>query len=244
MRLTAGAVPAAPGEVERTRVAPALAWLGSLTVFVTLKFVLPADFVVLGWSACSTALAFAALASGRRILLDQAITGVGPVVFRGLMFNVYETRLSALGSSPGVGLVGAAVILLLALPALLRLRDSDVQGDALRRMWRRPDRIFFFAAVTLVTVVLAYLLPGVSMTLAWGVEAAAIFAFGLALRERTFRLTALGLLVVCVLKIGAYDVWNFADAVTRILTLVALGVILLGVSFLYGRFRERVRELL
>jgi hypothetical protein len=244
MRLTAGAVPAAPGEVERTRVAPALAWLGSLTVFVTLKFVLPADFVVLGWSACSTALAFAALASGRRILLDQAITGVGPVVFRGLMFNVYETRLSALGSSPGVGLVGAAVILLLALPALLRLRDSDVQGDALRKMWRRPDRIFFFAAVTLVTVVLAYLLPGVSMTLAWGVEAAAIFAFGLALRERTFRLTALGLLVVCVLKIGAYDVWNFADAVTRILTLVALGVILLGVSFLYGRFRERVRELL
>jgi divalent metal cation (Fe/Co/Zn/Cd) transporter len=55
---------------------------------------------------------------------------------------------------------------------------------------------------------------------------------------------AIGLLLVCVLKVLAYDVWHFDNALARIVTLVAIGLILLSVSFLYGRYREKIQELL
>jgi hypothetical protein len=228
---------------RRMSIAALLAWLASLTAFVILKFVLPADFVVLGWAVCSTALAAAAFTFKRRVFLDQAIVGVAPVVFRGLLYNVYETHIGSLGSQPGIGLVGASAVLLAALPFLMPLRDRERKGSPFQRLWYRPEQVFFFAAFTLVTVVLAYLLPGVSMTMAWGVEAAIVIAFALLLGERSFRLTGLGLLVICVAKIGVYDVWHF-NPLSRVLTLMAVGAILLGVSFLYGKMRERIRGLL
>jgi uncharacterized membrane protein len=82
------------------------------------------------------------------------------------------------------------------------------------------------------------------MTLAWGLEATAIFVMALAIGERSFRLSGVGLLLVCALKIVGYDVWHFSDTISRIVTLTAVGAILLGVSFLYGRYRDRIRELL
>jgi hypothetical protein len=242
-RLRAAEAGAAVPKTGARSVATLLAWLASVTVFVILKFVLPPDFVVLGWAVCSTALAAAAFLARRDVFLGQAIVGVAPVVYRGLLYNVYETHIGSLGSQPGIGLVGASAVLLGALPFLIRLRDREHKGSPLQRLWHRPEQVFFFAAFTLVTVVLAYLLPGVSMTMAWGVEAAVIIAFALVLGERSFRLTGLGLLVVCVAKIGAYDVWHF-DPLSRVLTLMAMGAILLGVSFLYGKMRERIRGLL
>ena len=96
----------------------------------------------------------------------------------------------------------------------------------------------------LLAVLFAYLLPGVSMTLAWGVEAAAIIVLALAIGERSFRLSAIGLLLACVVKGLAYDVWHFDNTLARIVTLIAIGLILLSVSFIYGRYREKIHKLL
>jgi uncharacterized membrane protein len=82
------------------------------------------------------------------------------------------------------------------------------------------------------------------MTLSWGVLAVTIFSGALAIGERSFRLAGLGLLLICVAKIIVFDAWNFNDTNARYLTLILMGAILLTVSFLYGRFRDKVRELL
>jgi uncharacterized membrane protein len=75
------------------------------------------------------------------------------------------------------------------------------------------------------------------------VEAVAIFLFALAVGQRSYRLSGLGLLLLCVGKIVVIDVWGLHPR-DRYLTFIVLGVALLGVSFLYTRFRETIRQYL
>src|SRR5438034_10909000 len=66
---------------------------------------------------------------------------------------------------------------------------------------RRPEQVFFFIAVTLPTVLLALEMRHGMVTLSWGVEGVAVFLLALRLGERSFRLSGLGLLLLCVGKI-------------------------------------------
>ena len=80
-------------------------------------------------------------------------------------------------------------------------------------------------------------------TVAWGAESVAVFLFALAVKERTFRLSALTLLLICVVKIVTVDVWGLTPR-DRYLTFIALGAALLAVSFLYTRYKEVLRAYL
>jgi uncharacterized membrane protein len=70
-----------------------------------------------------------------------------------------------------------------------------------------------------------------------------LLALGFAFRDRWLRLQGLGLFLVCVLKLFLYDLRNL-DTPYRILSFIALGLILLGVSWIYTRFREQLQKLL
>ena len=66
---------------------------------------------------------------------------------------------------------------------------------------------------------------------------------GFVLRDRLPRLQGLALLLLCILKLFFYDLRNL-DTPYRILSFIMLGLILLGVSWTYSRFREQVRRIL
>jgi len=81
------------------------------------------------------------------------------------------------------------------------------------------------------------------VTLSWGVEGVAVFLLALWLSERSFRLSGLGLLLLCVGKIIVVDVWRLNPR-DRYLTFIVLGIALLLVSYLYTRNRETLRQYL
>jgi hypothetical protein len=97
------------------------------------------------------------------------------------------------------------------------------------------------------TVLLAALLYGrVSgglFTVALGLEGLALLGAGFPLRERILRLQGLALLLACILKLFVYDLRNL-ETMYRILSFIALGLIMLSVSWIYTRFREHIRRLL
>lgn len=95
----------------------------------------------------------------------------------------------------------------------------------------------------MVTALIARDVTQGRVTMAWGVEAVLVFSFALLVGERSFRLTGLGLLLLCVGKILLLDVWrqNKSD---RFTTFIILGVALLLVSFLYTRYSEAIRRYL
>ena len=80
-------------------------------------------------------------------------------------------------------------------------------------------------------------------TTAWAVEALALLAVGFPLRDRIQRLTGLALFMICVLKLFLYDLREL-ETVNRILSFLVLGLILVGVSWVYTRFCDRLQRYL
>ena len=226
-------------------------WLGTVTVASLMRFELPADWVAGGWAALAFALLAIAWRSGRRVFLHQSLLVVFGVLFRTVLHNFYERSYFPAPMWEGRWVtVGATVALLLAsLPITFQLRrkGEDSEEIGIRRLvqglGRRPEQIFFFIATGLLTVLLALEMRHGMVTLSWGVEGVAVFLLALWLGERSFRLTGLALLLLCVGKILFADVWRL-NARDRYVTFIALGAALLLVSFLYTRNREALRRYL
>ena len=98
-------------------------------------------------------------------------------------------------------------------------------------------------AAGLLTLLLIDEVRPTLVTLAWGLEGAALLALGFPFRERVLRLSGLALLLLCVLKLFAIDL-NELEALARILSFVVLGLVLLAVSWAYTRYREQIRKFL
>jgi len=227
-------------------------WLGVLTVGSLMRFELEADWVAAGWAALALVVLALAWRSGRRVFLYQALLFVLGVLFRTMLHNFYQRSYFPAPVWDSRWLcVGAVVALLfLSLPILFKLRNK-VAADAsesrfvffLKAMTRRPEQVFFFIGLILMTVLLAVEMRHGMVTLSWGIEGVAIFLIALWLGERSFRLSGLGLLLLCVGRILTIDVWH-VNARDRYLTFMVLGTALLAVSFLYTRNREKLRHYL
>jgi uncharacterized membrane protein len=68
-----------------------------------------------------------------------------------------------------------------------------------------------------------------------------LMGFGIWRRDRTLRIFAIVLFGLTILKIFLYDL-SFLETVYRIVSFIALGVILLAVSYLYQRYRAIIFE--
>jgi uncharacterized membrane protein len=74
-------------------------------------------------------------------------------------------------------------------------------------------------------------------------EGVALLASGFPLRDRVLRLSGLALLLACILKLFVWDLRHL-ETLPRILSFLVLGLLLVAVSWIYTRFRERVQRYL
>jgi uncharacterized membrane protein len=107
----------------------------------------------------------------------------------------------------------------------------------------RPEQWLFFAPVVLVTLMIAVKMNPGMVTLSWGLEGVLVILLGLSVSERSYRITGLLMLLLCVCKIVLRDAWRLTER-DRYITFIALGAALMLVSTLYNRYRESVRRLL
>jgi hypothetical protein len=236
---------------RRFKVGDLCCWLGTITFGALMRFELEADWVAGAWAALAFALLVVAWRTERRVFLYQGLMVAVGVLFRTVLHNFYErSYFPAPGWESRWITVGTAVALLLAcLPFAFQVRreDDESRETGLVRLMqlvvRRPEQVLFFIAVGLLTGLLATEMRHGMVTLSWGVEGVAVFVLALWLGERSFRLTGLGLLLLCAGKILLVDVWRL-DPRDRYLTFIVLGAALLLVSFLYTRNREALRQYL
>lgn len=99
------------------------------------------------------------------------------------------------------------------------------------------------AATTAMSTLVLHEVRPTAITLALGLQGAALLAAGFPLRERVLRRSGLALLLFCILKLFVHDLAEL-EALARILSFVVLGLVLLAVSWTYTRFREQIRKLL
>jgi hypothetical protein len=107
---------------------------------------------------------------------------------------------------------------------------------------RYAPALYSGLATFLTAAILWGKVSGGLLTTGWAVAALVLLAAGFAVRDRISRIEGLALLLVCILKAFLYDLRNL-ETVYRILSFIALGLILLAVSWIYTRFREHIRRL-
>jgi hypothetical protein len=226
------------------------AWLAAAGALALLRFELLDDVVAIAWAALALVLVAAAL-SGRRVFLHIGIATAVLTLARGVLHNLYERSFfPPPANAPRWLLVGIVSALLVAtLPFAFRLRQVDrplaARPFARLLAWldARPEQILFFVPVVLVTALLATETRAGMLTIAWGAEAVVVFLAALWIGERSYRLTGLVLLLLCVGKIFVFDFWSLSLR-DKALTGMLIGAALIGVSILYARKREAILQFL
>ncbi|MEI6221880.1 MAG: DUF2339 domain-containing protein [bacterium] len=80
-----------------------------------------------------------------------------------------------------------------------------------------------------------------AFSLAWAVLSAGIMIYGILMRYRVSRIIAIIGFSFVTLKVFVYDISQLSE-LYRILSFIALGVILLLVSFLFYRYKDKIKE--
>ena len=81
----------------------------------------------------------------------------------------------------------------------------------------------------------------VALSIFWMFYGAVALAVGIARSNKGMRLGALALLIIAILKLFFYDLWNLGQ-LYRIISSITLGAVLLGISFAYQRYQGRMRQ--
>lgn len=146
-----------------------------------------------------------------------------------IMIVLPETKL--LGASP--------LRIHLALPQALILTVSLFAAGRWLSVspWPSWAALFCTAVITLITI------PKTLGTVVLALEAILALAAGFYLGRRPIRLGGLALFCFSVLKVFFYDLSEL-DTLPRIFSFIVLGLLLIGASWAYSRFREQVEKLL
>jgi Predicted membrane protein (DUF2339) len=236
--------------------APILAYWGSATLVLFARGYFPAGPSLIVWALL--ALLFIAVAWFWRqdVFLHHSVLLAFLLFLRGLWYEFYM-RAYPPGSlfRTRAWYIAAACAILFACQGFafpLRARFAAAENEdaaesstasGVSRFLRRPEQIYFFLPMILVTLLIAQEVSTGRLTIAWGVEAVLAFLFALVAGERTYRLSGLSLLLGCVAKILVLDVWRQQRS-DRYITLIILGVASLLVSYLYTRYSETIHRYL
>jgi uncharacterized membrane protein len=148
----------------------------------------------------------------------------------------FAATTDALAENHTRALIAAVVIASLYCAQLLAPRESEG--------FERYARAFYsMLASLLLAILLYYQVSGSMLTMVWATEALGLLGAGFPLRDRLQRLSGLALFLICVLKLFLYDLRQL-ETVSRILSFIVLGLILVGVSWMYTRFRDRIQRYL
>ncbi|MGD0629735.1 MAG: DUF2339 domain-containing protein [Terracidiphilus sp.] len=240
----------AKSDIGRWSASDLIAYFGTGSIAALLYFQTPEDWIVVVWAALAMALMAATLWLDKEVFQQQAALLVVGIVARGLAHNIFGGSYFVEGGWRGsFSVLSIAVALLLgALPIAFRLRQRYAQRPP--ASWlsqflplKYPEQLFFFAPVVLITFTIAVKMNPGMITLSWGIEGVMVILLGLLVSQRSYRISGLFLLLLCVGKIVVRDAWRLNER-DRYITFIALGAALTLVSTLYGKYRETVRRLL
>lgn len=235
---------------ERWSIGNLLAWFGTGAIAALLYFEVSPEWVILAWAILVVVLMLTVLIIDKELFLQQAALLAVGVVGRGIAHNIFGgSYFTATGWNGNVAVLSLVAALFLGgLPIAFRLRARYAERPMQFRLSRalalnRPEQWLFFAPVVLITLmIVAKMNPGM-VTLSWGIEGLLVILLGLSVNQRSYRITGLLLLLLCVGKIIFRDAWQLNER-DRYITFIALGAALMLVSTLYTRYRESVRRLL
>lgn len=211
-------------------IAISYSWAAGIVFAALLHFELSRVLAVLGWAALMLLLLHLGLKHGWRQFVYQAYALGVLVFFRGWAINFHSPEPdSALWQR--------------LLTGILTIASLHAAQFRLPRETRYTRPAYALLGAALASLLVYYEASGGMLTIGWGIQAVLLLAAGFAVPERVLRLAGLGLLLFCVLKLFLYDLRNL-ETLSRILSFIVLGLMLMGASALYMRFRDKIQRYL
>jgi uncharacterized membrane protein len=211
-----------------------------------LALALDGPVLVSGWAAEAVLLAWVARRTGER----RANIAAGAfLALAAAHILAFEAPLDALAD--GVDDLAESVVALAAFSVAALVAAALYQAEPPE--WKRAaETAGSVGLVYLVSVAIVDLLetdevagadqtPQLVLSAFWSMAGVAALLFGLVRDDRRFRIGGLALLTVAVVKVFVYDLAEL-EALYRVLSFIALGLLLLAGAFAYQRMRLAVRD--
>ena len=81
------------------------------------------------------------------------------------------------------------------------------------------------------------------ISVGWSILALIIMISGFSLRKKHLRIQGMIIFAITIIKVFLYDTRNL-ETIYRTVSYIVLGVILLLVSFIYTKYKEKLKEIL
>jgi hypothetical protein len=182
-----------------------------------------------------------------------ALLGLLAFIWAGWRRNSEGLLFSAAFALTGIGMFwvplhGASTVCwpnLLAILALLaEQRMARRWDDRYKLDLRAQGALIVLGGLSLWLFLYRWLCENASgfyLTASWSGLALVLFACGIVLRERMYRWVGLGILATALGRVFIFDVWKL-ETLYRILSFMALGVVLLVLGFIYNKYQEKIKE--
>jgi hypothetical protein len=208
-------------------------WLYALAATIVTSVIfseeLPKPWAAVAWAALGLGTLVIGIRRGQRDLRLQSYLVAAAVLVRVLMVNVDSPV-----QSTRVLTIGLVVSFWYLSQFVLR---STAMAERYAKLY------FSVLATSLLTVIVFLETSGRLLTVVFGMEGVALLAAGFMVGERILRISGLAVFLLCIGKLFLHDL-NELDTLSRILSFIVLGVMLLAMSWLYTRYREKLRKLL
>ena len=224
--------------VPRVSAAATAGALGTAFIVVLQSIVIAPEYVAVAWAGTAAAIGAAGL--WRRVsgLRWQAY----PLLFLALFHTMGPILAPA--AATATELASALMVIGLLYAGSLAVRGALTHTATAAAEFEDSVRMALSIAASLALTALIYteVRPNL-ITVTWGVQGAALLALGFPFSERLLRLSGLAVLLVCIVRLFVFDLPQL-EALARIISFVALGAVLLAVSWFYTRYRVRIRKYL
>lgn len=188
-----------------------------------------------------------------------SLVGIGLSMFSVLFFllaglyNISELRESFLSlpvSQRPFSLIGiryiSLIILIVLIWALSRYRNSKLSPVNLSKpfdlgihvviIWLLSSELLHW--LDFADIANSYKL---GLSIMWGLYALFLIVLGIVYSKKHLRIMAIGLFLVTLIKLFAYDIAHL-KTLSKTIVLLSLGVLLLIISFLYNKYRSQISE--
>jgi uncharacterized membrane protein len=115
---------------------------------------------------------------------------------------------------------------------------ARVSGDNFDIRWKQ---VYAIAASLLLTTLIFNQFPGPWISASLGLEGLALISTGFALKEKELRILGLSIFALMTMRLLFLDLAS-AATVTRIISFIFAGILLIGCSYAYGWFNKKLGE--
>jgi len=132
--------------------------------------------------------------------------------------------------------------------AILTLLGQQHLARTLNGRYQIPEgvqsAIIVIGGLTLWKLMSQWVLQGPGgfyLTASWSGLAFLLFGGGVVLREKMYRWVGLGILAAALGRVVLFDVWRL-EQFYRVLSFVALGIVLVVLGFIYNKYQDKLRQ--